>query len=131
MTIATDGAAKRRLDLVLDALRSWRGARDSGIAVQPVLHATLDRHRCGVLTPVFDSLFTLHEKCLGRRLDISGTNAGSPDARRLLVLLVATRPHRVAGRAGRGRLAASLKVAVRSARIMIALTLPGSEPMPA
>ena len=108
--------------LVLRAARTWRAARDASQPVQPRIFATLRRHGCGVLAPVFDSLMTLCEAALGRRLRVGGGGTLSDDEHLLLDLL--EKPGRLRSwvRCDDGP-AAALGCALCSTRFMIALAL--------
>lgn len=120
MSLAGKGIASTIL--VLRAARTWRAARDARQPVQPSIFATLRRYGCGVLAPVFDSLLTLCEAALGRRLRVGGGATMSDDEHLLLDLL--KRPSRVRTRMNcDDGPAAALGCALRSTRIMIALAL--------
>jgi hypothetical protein len=121
--------------IIIDATRCWRRARDSHSPVQPALYVALAAHSCAVLTPVLDSLLALYETCMGRRLraGTAGQAGISRDEHDLLDLL--------AGPAGgddalpaigaNARLIGALRIALRSARIMLRLALePGEQPPP-
>lgn len=109
--------------LLIDAARRWRCARDAGQAVQPALFDTLAPRDCGVLAPVFDSLLRLSEGALGRRFSTGADGWISEDELLLLSLVQGARPPSPPfGRPS--RLAGLLDCAVRSARIMLALTVP-------
>jgi hypothetical protein len=104
-------------ELVTGVARCWRAARDARAPVQQRLHALLVRQDRGVLAPVFDSLLSLWEAALGRPI-VTGQAALSVDEHLLLGMLVGTVPHY----RGAGPAAALLDIAVRSARVMIAMT---------
>jgi hypothetical protein len=108
--------------LVLRAARIWRAARDARQPVQPSIFATLRRYGCGVLAPVFDSLMTLCEAALGRRLHVGSGGTMSDDEHLLLDLLKT--PNRVRTRMScDDGPAAAFNCALRSTRVMIALAL--------
>lgn len=119
----------RSIGFLLDAVRCWRGAKDNGRAVQPSLFAVLARDGQEMLAPVFDSLITLFEAALGRRLTVGPQGAVSPDERLLLSLL--GQPGRCAGCLGcpRGVLE-TLENALSSTRIMIRLGAASCRPAP-
>lgn len=108
--------------LVLQAARIWRAARDASQPVQPSIFATLRRHGCGVLAPVFDSLMTLCEAALGRRLRVGGGGTISDDEHLLLDLLETPSQVRARMSCDDGP-AAALGCALSSTRFMIALAL--------
>jgi len=110
----------REARFLVEAIRCWRRARDSGRAVQPSLYAMLVRDGQEMLAPVFDSLITLFEAALGRRLAVGRPGETSPDEDLLLSLL--RQPRRCAGcmRCPRGVMEA-LEHALSSTRIMIRL----------
>ena len=117
--------------IILDATRCWRNARDSHSPVQPALYQALMAHSCAVLTPVLDSLLALYETCIGRQLraGASGQADISGDEHDLLDLLTA--PDRDAALPGcvHPGLVGALRIALRSARIMLRLALePGEQP---
>lgn len=122
--------------LVLDAARSWRKARDSGNPVQPALYRTLDAYRCGILAPVIDSVLSLYEACSGQRF-----RTGTPDyvgisgdEHRLLSLLRSGgKDAPVLDASASPDLARVMRIALRSARIMLRLALEpvGAPPSPA
>jgi hypothetical protein len=104
-------------ELVVGAARCWRVARDGRAPVQQRLYAWLMPQDRGVLAPVFDSLLSLWEAALGRPI-VTGQAALSVDEHLLLGMLVGTVPHY----RGTGTAASLLDIAVRSARVMIAMT---------
>jgi hypothetical protein len=108
--------------LILDAARSWRAARDAHEPVQPNLFEALRVHGCGMLAPVFDSLMTLCEAALGRRLSVGGGATISDDEHLLLGLLEVPSLLRFRIHCGEGP-ASALGCALRSTRIMLRLTL--------
>ncbi len=120
--------------IILDATRCWRSARDSHRPVQPALYETLTVYRCGVLTPVLDSLLELYEKYIGRcfRAGTSGQGGISGDEHDLLDLLAApdSSETTLPGASANPGLAGALRIALRSARIMLRLALDPSEQAP-
>lgn len=106
--------------IVLDAARCWRGARDMGHPVQPCLFVILRDHHCAMLAPVFDSLMTLCESALGRRLRVGEAASLSEDEHLLLGLLDGSKRTRACLDCGEGA-ATALDCAVCSTRIMLAL----------
>ena len=102
--------------------------------VQPALYQSLKTYRCDVLTPVLDSLLALYEKYIGRRFRAGAAGQAdlSGDEHDLLDLLA--RPD--GGEAPLPELAANpglagtLRIALRSARIMIQLALDPAEQPP-
>ena len=106
--------------LVTAAVRCWRDARDSGAPVQQRLHAMLSDDDCGMLAPVFDSLMSLCETALGRKIAVGGT-ALSDDEHLLLGLLDGSKP-RSCINCPEGT-ASALDCAICSTRIMMALTI--------
>ncbi len=105
---------------VMAAARCWRAARDCGAPVQQRLHALLSGRNRDMLAPVFDSLLTFYEAALGRKI-ATGREAPSPDECLLLGLLNEAKPWLARTGCAEG-LAAALDCAIRSARIMIALS---------
>ena len=105
--------------LVTAAARCWRGARDGGEPIQQALHAMLTPHDRGMLAPVFDSLLTLCEAALGRRITVGGVTL-SDDEHLLLGLLDGSMPRRACIDCAEGA-ASALDCAICSTRIMMAL----------
>lgn len=114
--------------IALDAARCWRRTRDCGAPIEPALFATLESHRigvtgCGVLAPAFSSLMALYETCTGRlfRAARAGSAYFSDDEYRLLQMLAASErtPDTRLGALARPRLAAALRVALRSTQLML------------
>jgi hypothetical protein len=105
---------------ILEAVRSWRVARDTGNSIQPALYAPLETRGYGLLAPVLDGLLTLFEAASRRRFDAGAPSdsAITHDEHRLLDLLegddVAPPTDQL-----RPDLVAALRVAVRSCRIML------------
>lgn len=107
--------------MVTVAARCWRAARDTGAPVQQRLHALLSPHDCGMLAPVFDSLMTLCEAALGRKIAVGGAVL-SDDENLLLGLLDGSKPRRACIDCADGP-ARALDCAICSTRIMMALTM--------
>jgi hypothetical protein len=109
--------------LIVKAMRRWRAARDDHAPVQPEVHAVLTPSGLEMFTPVFDSLMTLCEACLGRRLRTGRSSAPSPDETLFCRLL------RSAGEEARGPRGSArphpdaFVCALRSAMIMLQLAL--------
>jgi hypothetical protein len=120
--------------IILDATRCWRSARDSRTPVQPALYQALDVHRCAVLTPVLDSLLKLYETCIGRRFRAGayGQAAMSGDEHDLLDLLAGADGGEAVliGAGAKPGLAGAMRVALRSARIMLRLALDPADQAP-
>ena len=107
--------------ILIDAVRCWRDARDSGQSAQPCLSRTLAAHDGVMLAPVLDSLCLFYEAALGRPMTVGQALALSDDEHLLLGLLDGTRPHNFP--ASPKRLGAVLDCALCSTRIMLALTI--------
>ncbi|MET0137010.1 MAG: hypothetical protein ABW192_01350 [Sphingobium sp.] len=105
-------------DLIVEAARCWRDARDMGRPVQPCLFGLLSRHDCGMLAPVLDSVMTLCEAALGRGLCAGAPDERSKDEELLLGLIDGSRSLRSGAGAGAG-VARSFACALCSARIMM------------
>jgi len=116
--------------LVVTVARCWRAARDLGapVQVQQRLHAMLAPLHCDMLAPVFDSLMTLCEATLGRKIAVGGA-ALSEDERLLLGLLDGSESRRAGIDCATGA-ASALDCAVRSTRLMLGLAFPGLIPPP-
>ena len=117
-----DDGANVPPDLVLDAMRCWRTARDDGEFVQPCLYARLASYQCEMLAPVFDSLIALCEWALERCIVVGRGARPSADERFLLDMLIApdlVRQHLVCAR----EVAAVFRCALYSTRLMMGLTL--------
>lgn len=105
--------------MLVEAVRCWREARDTGRPVQPCIARVLDEYDCAVLAPVFDSLCLFFEGALGRPLTVGGALDRSDDEL-LLVGLVEGAPGRCPNSsAGPGT---GFDCALCSTRIMLALT---------
>ena len=109
-------------DLVAAAARCWRSARDGGTRIQQHLYALLSPQGGEMLVPVFDSLMTLYECALGRRLVPGKDGALSTDEHRLLDLLDGTGPSSACIDCPESA-ACALDCAICSTRVMIALTI--------
>ena len=115
--------------MFLDAARVWRQARDNRQPVQPALYRVLDTCHCGILAPVIDSVLALYEACSGRRFRVrdgsSARNGLSIDEHRLLNLLQGANGCDAAllDVSRNPGLASAMRVALRSTRIMLSLTL--------
>ncbi len=121
--------------LIVDAARCWRQARDSGNPVQPALYRALMGYGCGILAPVIDSVLALYEACSGRRFRTAAPDyvGFSGDERRLLGLLRSgEREPAVFDASASPDLARVMRIALRSARIMLRLALEpaGATPSP-
>lgn len=105
-------------ELVTAAARCWRTARDTGGRAQQRLHALLAPLDCEMLAPAFDSLMTLYERALGRRVVVGEARALSEDESLLLGLLdgSVSHDHRISCAEGPAR---ALKCAICSIRMMI------------
>lgn len=114
--------------LVAGAARCWRVARDSGEPVQRCLYALLNPLDYGMLSPVFDSLMTLCEAALGRKIMVGAAARLSDDEHLLLGLLDGSRQRRACIDCAPGA-ASALDCAVCSTRIMLALAA-GAAPEP-
>lgn len=116
---------------ILGAVRAWRKARDNQLPVQRTIHQSFTDPRCGVLAPVFDSLLSLYETCSGRRFQIGSDSfvAISGDEHRLLNLLKGSSGCEapVLDASARPSLVPTLRIALRSARIMLRLALDSSD----
>ncbi|QIG78560.1 hypothetical protein [Stakelama tenebrarum] len=107
--------------LVTAAARCWRRARDGGAPVQQSLYAMLAPNDCGLLAPVFDSLMTLCEAALGRKIAV-GSIFLSQDELLLLGLLDGSRQRHACIACAEGA-ASALDCAICSTRIMMALVM--------
>lgn len=108
--------------MLIDAVRCWQEARDSGESIQPCLSRTLAEHECTMLAPVLDSLCRFIEVALGRRMEVGAAQLLSDDEHLLLDLLDEPEP-RVICLDERKDMARLLDGAIRSTRIMIAMTV--------
>lgn len=106
-------------DIVAAAARCWRAARDAGAPAQRRLYMLLSRQGRGMLAPAFDSLMTLYEAALGRRI-ATDRAAPSRDERLLLGLIDGSMSRLASIDCAEGP-AAALDCAIRSTQIMIAL----------
>ncbi|MEP7008342.1 MAG: hypothetical protein ABI810_20350 [Sphingomonas bacterium] len=104
---------------VINAARTWRVARDLGQPVQPVLSTRLGMPGSGFLAPVLDGLLTLFEAAFRRRFDAGDLFDSdlTGDEQRLLELL--DRDDSTAPVGIRPDLAAAMRTALRSTRIML------------
>lgn len=132
MTIHTVIALPKALaisaGLVAGAARCWRVARDRGEPVQRCLYALLNPLDYGMLSPVFDSLMTLSEAALGRKIVVGAAARLSDDEHLLVGLLDGSRQRRGCIDCAPGR-ASALDCAICSTRIMLALAA-GAAPEP-
>lgn len=106
------------LSIIVDAARRWREARDTGLAVQPHLFATLADEGCGILAPVLDSLLHLFEVVLRRPLQTGSGEDLSNDEALLLDLLAGAKQRKDCLGSGRD-MARAFDAALISARIMV------------
>lgn len=118
-TLSPDHPSAGLRDLVTAAARCWRKARDLGAPVQQRLYAMLAPSNCDMLAPVLDSLMTLYEAALGRKIAVGGATP-SEDELRLLGMLDGTTPRRTCIDCAEGP-ASALDCAICSTRIMLAL----------
>lgn len=119
--LANPNAVIHRATLVT-AIRCWRKARDIGLAVQPCLYQILAPQGFEMLAPVFDSLMTLYENALGRRVAVGETAGLSGDENLLLAIFDGSRSHRACIDCPKGA-AASLDCAICATRIMLGMAL--------
>jgi hypothetical protein len=109
---------------IIDAARSWRIARDSGLSIQPALYARLEARGYGLLAPVLDGLLTLFEAGFRRhfRAGDPSDSAITGDERQLLALL---EDEESAPQVDyfRADLSGAMRIAVRSSRIMLRLVI--------
>lgn len=121
------GSPERRL--ILRAVRSCRDARDAGLPILPAVYAALETDRCGILAPVITSLLTLFESGTGRRLRADAPEAVlQDDEDRLLAMLQAPDAGAPDDAADAAPIvspaqASTLRSALRSTRIMVAMAL--------
>jgi hypothetical protein len=113
---ATD--AQPRSDLLIEAVRCWRLA-DGGATRCQRLHGVLADRECGMLAPVFDSLFALYETALARPIAV-GDASPSADEVRLSTWLSGPTPLAEPSSSGAPE-TVSLQCAVRSTRAMMSL----------
>ncbi|GEM_PF-1067792 len=106
-------------NMVAVAAHCWRAARDAGAPAQRRLYMLLSRQGHGMLAPAFDSLMTLYEAALGRRI-ATDCAAPSRDERPLLSLIDGSTSRLASIDCAEGP-AAALDCAIRSTQIMIAL----------
>lgn len=111
-----------RSPLITAVARCWRVARDERENAQKCLYALLRPVGLGVLAPVFDSLLSLCESALGRRIATGGTGAASADERLLLGMLDGSTPRHDCLRCEAGK-ASALDCAICSTRIMLTLAI--------
>ena len=113
-------AAQSVTSTILEAVRSWRIARDAGNSIQPALYAPLESRGFGLLAPVLDGLLTLFEAGSRRRFDAGAPSdsAITGDEHRLLDLLESDDATPSTDQF-LPDLAAAMRVAVRSARVML------------
>jgi len=113
-------AAQSVTSAILEAVRSWRVARDAGNSIQPALYVPLESRGYGLLAPVLDGLLTLFEAGARRRFDAGAPSdsAITGDEYRLLDLLEGddTTPSTDQFLPD---LAAAMRVAIGSARVML------------
>ncbi len=113
-------SARATPSMVIEAVRSWRQARDTGDPVQPALYGPLATQGCGLLAPALDGVLTLYEAGFRRRFQ-----AGDPLDRGLtgdehqLLDLLAEREAPAGGEQVRPALAAAMRIALRSTRMML------------
>lgn len=103
--------------ILVEAVRCWREARDNGEPVQPSLFLLLSRRGHDMLPPVFDSLLSLAEAVLGRRIVIGDGACLSEDEHRLLSLVEGVGSEPVDS-----GIALAFDCAVRSMRLLLTRT---------
>lgn len=74
--------------VLLDSMRCWRAARESGAARKPCLYQTLAPYRLEILAPVFDSLMTIFETSLKPCISSGEDGHPSADENALLGMLI-------------------------------------------
>lgn len=111
-----------RSSLITAVARCWRAARDERENAQKCLYALLRPVGLGVLAPVFDSLFSLCESALGRKIATGRRAVASADERLLLGMLDGSRPRRDCLHCDKGK-ASALDCAICSTRIMLTLAI--------
>lgn len=118
--------------MLLDAVRAWRHARDSRQPIHQTLYRVLDTYHCGILAPVIDSVLTLYEACSGQRFRSGDAHhiGITADEHRLLNLLHGSNSCDAAllDASHSPSLASAMRVALRSTRIMLHLTLDPADP---
>lgn len=121
---APAGAARSplRSSLITAVARCWRTARDERENAQKCLYALLRPAGLDVLAPVFDSLFSLCENALGRKIATGRRTVASADERLVLGMLDGSRPRRDCLRCDAGK-ASALDCAICSTRIMLTLAV--------
>jgi len=104
---------------IIDSARNWRIARDAGDPVQPSLYRRLEWLGAGLLAPIVDSVMTLFETGFRRRFRAGNLSdiGFSRDEYHLLALLEGT--DAAAIERFDPNLASTMRVALRSARIML------------
>jgi hypothetical protein len=107
---------------LITAIRCWHKARDIGLAVQPCLYRSLAPEGYEMLAPVFDSLMTLYENALGRRVAIGEMAGLSSDENLLLAIFDGSRSRRACIDCPSGA-GASLDCAICATRIMMGMAL--------
>ncbi|WP_334181238.1 hypothetical protein [Novosphingobium sp.] len=108
--------------VLVDVARCWSQARREGRLAQPSLANRLDLFDCAVLAPVLDSFCLLFESALDRPFRIGEARHLSADERLMLSLLEGPELRTVTLPCDKAR-GTLLDLAIRSTRIMIALTL--------
>ncbi|TGX48680.1 hypothetical protein E5A73_20450 [Sphingomonas gei] len=107
---------------LIDGVRFWRLARDSGTPVQPLLASAYSIAGDALLAPVIDGLLKLYEAGFRRRFDAGDPSDGdlTCDEERLLALLDLDDelPPDV-----RPNLVGALRAALRSTRIVLRMVL--------
>lgn len=108
--------------LLVNVARCWRRAREDRQPPLPSLADRLDLLDCTMLAPVIDSFCLLFEAALGRPFHMGDGRRLSSDERLMVALLEEprTRPAALPCETSRGVM---LDLAIRSTRIMIAMTL--------
>lgn len=107
--------------VLVEAIRCWRLARDSGQPSQPCLFRLLVRSGRDMLAPVFDGLIAAYEQALDRPIMTGSSSVISRDEERL-VYLVENADFEAGTTSRMEGLRRSLQCAICSTRIMMKLS---------
>ena len=104
---------------IIDSARNWRIARDAGDPVQPSLYRRLEQWGAGLLAPVVDSVMTLFESGFRRRFRAGNLLDAGFSRDEFLLLALLEGADTAAIERFDPNLASTMRVALRSARIML------------